>query len=241
MPTEQGQQGREPPLPARSSLGAPGNASLGHRQEHSRIFPGEYINTPRFLSSAVADMNKHESHPAKLHPNTLWISQCTALCSARHQFAKSRLLQPLPCINSSSCVPDCHRTTLTLAALELQLLHFAVTPLQLLQSLREAAVQCGPEGWVFALISLLTSCLCHLLQEGSLHCETQVGAERRMQPQSAPGLLFGACFGLVCPFVWVFMGSISTDPVLWGITLYPISSYCKFPLVLSGYLSIRED
>lgn len=89
---------------------------------------------------------------------------------------------------------------MALAALEM---HFAVT-LQHLQSLREAAMQCGPEGWVLALISLLTSYLCHLLQEGSLDCEAEMGGKRRMQPQSAPGLLFGAWFGLfIClGFYW---------------------------------------
>lgn len=48
-----------------------------------------------------------------------------------------KLLQRLPCINSFSCVPYLDSPIMMLAALELQLLSFAFTSLQLLQSHRE--------------------------------------------------------------------------------------------------------
>ena len=129
--------------------------------------PVEYSRVPPFCC------HRHKSHPAKLHPDTEFLSAQLYAVSGTSLPNGLRLLQHLPCISSSSCAPRCHPIIVTLAALEL---HFAVS----LLNLREAAMQCGPEGWVFALISLLTSCLCYLLLEGSLDCETEMGGERRM-------------------------------------------------------------
>lgn len=39
----------------------------------------------------------------------------------------------------------------------------------------------------------------------------------------------------------VVVGSIYEEPVPWVITLHPVHSYCRFPLLLPGCVGIREE
>lgn len=113
-------------------------------------------NEPGFLSIAIADCtlaNTNHTLP-NFNPALSLFPNARFYAVSGTGFANAlRLLQHLPCVNGF-CVPYSHSPIMMLAALELQLLHFAVTSLQLLQSHRETQ-QCNmARGHVCLLCSL---------------------------------------------------------------------------------------